>query len=138
MTIQDILAKTTIHADRYAMAAISYIYNAFGEITLSKECWPWGRDLQFEWQHINDANLAITYAQLMLEKAKNINNDLSNNEDDTQDNINISNELSNQLNILQKNIKKIFENINDINKSNEYINEVSHNVSNKISNISNE
>lgn len=140
MTLREILVNKNIHADTYAMAAISYIFNAFGDIVRSKDYWPFGKNLNFDWNIISDTNLAITYAELCLEKAreKHNKNDESvetqiNNESITTSSS--GNELSDQLRLLSKRLNKVIDKLNSINTSNININNVSEEVISKISNI---
>ena len=141
MTLREILANKNIHADTYAMAAISYIFNAFGDIVRSKDYWPFGKILNFDWHIISDTNLAITCAELCLERAREKHNE--NDESvETQINNNESittsysgNELSDQLRLLSKRLNKVIDKLNSINTSNTNINNVSEEVISKISNI---
>ena len=49
MSIYEIIENNNIHSDRYAMAAISCIFKAFGDPIRSKEFWPWGDKVQCPW-----------------------------------------------------------------------------------------
>ena len=71
MTINEIIENENIRSDRYAMAAISYIFKAFGDSNRSKEYWPWGRDVQCEWTPSKGTSNDITQAELLLKRAKN-------------------------------------------------------------------
>ena len=71
MTINEIIENENICSDRYAMAAISYIFKAFGDSNRSREYWPWGRDIQCEWTPSKGTSNDITQAELLLKRAKN-------------------------------------------------------------------
>ena len=71
MTINEIIENENIRSDRYAMAAISYIFKAFGDTNRSKEYWPWGRDVQCEWTPSKGTSNDITQAEQLLKRAKN-------------------------------------------------------------------
>lgn len=71
MTINEIIENENICSDRYAMAAISYIFKAFGDSNRSREYWPWGRDVQCEWTPSKGTSNDITQAELLLKRAKN-------------------------------------------------------------------
>lgn len=70
MTINEIIENENIRSDRYAMAAISYIFKAFGDSTRSKEYWPWGKDVQCEWIPSKGTSDDIKQAELLLKRAK--------------------------------------------------------------------
>ena len=71
MTINEIIENENIRSDRYAMAAISYIFKAFGDSIRSKEYWPWGKDVQCEWTPSKGTSNDITQAELLLKRTKN-------------------------------------------------------------------
>lgn len=71
MTINEIIENENIRSDRYAMAAISYIFKAFGDSNRSREYWPWGKDVQCEWTSSKGTSSDITQAELLLKRAKN-------------------------------------------------------------------
>lgn len=71
MSINEIIENENIRSDRYAMAAISFIFKAFGDSTRSKEYWPWGKDVQCEWTPSKGTSYDITQADLLLRRAKN-------------------------------------------------------------------
>lgn len=49
LTIDHMLANDNILADRFGMAAISYIFKAFGDDVRSKEYWPWSEKSNCMW-----------------------------------------------------------------------------------------
>ena len=49
LTLDQIRQNENIKSDRFGMAAISYIFRAFGDRIRSKEYWPWGKDINFPW-----------------------------------------------------------------------------------------
>ncbi len=71
MSINEIIENENIRSDRYAMAAISFIFKAFGDSIRSKEYWPWGKDVQCEWTPSKGTSYDITQADLLLRHAKN-------------------------------------------------------------------
>lgn len=71
MSINEIIENENIRSDRYAMAAISFIFKAFGDSIRSKEYWPWGKDVQCEWTPPKGTSYDITQADLLLRRAKN-------------------------------------------------------------------
>lgn len=79
MTLQQILENENIKADRFGMAAISYIFKAFGDDIRSKEYWPWGSTVNFPWEEskgletdLTNANLCITQAKIRSKKESTI------------------------------------------------------------------
>lgn len=60
-TLENFLKNKNIKADRFAMAAISYIFKAFGDNIRSKEYWPWGDKVNFPWGDEDLDNLEHTY-----------------------------------------------------------------------------
>ena len=71
MSINEIIENENIRSDRYAMAAISFIFKAFGDSIRSKEYWPWGKDVQCKWTPSKGTSYDITQADLLLRRAKN-------------------------------------------------------------------
>ena len=71
MSINEIIENENIRSDRYAMAAISFIFKAFGDSIRSKEYWPGGKDVQCEWTPSKGTSYDITQADLLLRRAKN-------------------------------------------------------------------
>lgn len=53
MTSNEILVlnNDNIRSDKFAAAAISYIYKAFGDIIRSKEIWPFSNKVNLGWQN---------------------------------------------------------------------------------------
>lgn len=115
MTIYEIIENNNIQADRYAMAAISCIFKAFGDSTRSKEFWPWGDKVQCPWTITKGTNKDITDAELLLERARlkyieeNNNSEKINYFDNDMNNIsnNDIKSLQSQMNKIRLNIKKI-------------------------------
>ena len=70
MTINEIIENNNIQSDRYAMAAISCIFKAFGDSIRSKEYWPWGKDIQCEWMPSKGILDDIKQAELLLKRAR--------------------------------------------------------------------
>ena len=81
LTLYEILENENIKADRFGMAAISYIFKAFGDNVRSKEYWPWGDKVDFPWNSDKNAYLVrdegirlsdLSYALACLYKAYEI------------------------------------------------------------------
>lgn len=53
-TLDQLFQNENIKADRFALAAISYIFKAFGDNIRSKEYWPWGINVNFSWDNGKD------------------------------------------------------------------------------------
>lgn len=53
-SLNDFLKNENIKPDRFGMAAISYIFKAFGDVIRSKEYWPWGETVNFSWDNGKD------------------------------------------------------------------------------------
>jgi hypothetical protein len=135
MTLTEILEHESIRSDRYALAAISHIYKAFGDPIRSKECWPWGRDVQFEWYPSQGTDKDITEAELLLERARTkFEEEISSDNEYTKlnDNIGSMDDLTKQAKLLRNKLMKINRHINKINKSNENIIKVSEEIESKI------
>ena len=127
MSIYEIIENENIRSDRYAMAAISCIFKAFGDSIRSKEIWPWGKDVQCEWYPSKGTKIDILESELLLERSlKKIEEETVSENDKNIDNTYIMNldknitELKRKLNKLQNNISNI-KNISKevINVSNE-------------------
>ena len=135
MTLNEILEHSAIRSDRYALAAISHIYKAFGDNVRSKEYWPWGRDVQCEWYPSKGTNTDITEAELLLERARikfeeeqKTNKDYSKINDDI-----MKTTFDKEIKKLRTRLQKVGRNIKTINKSNESIVKVSEETDSKIS-----
>jgi len=137
MTINEIIENENIRSDRYAMAAISYIFKAFGDNNRSKEYWPWGRDVQCEWTSSKGTNNDITYAQLLLERARikfdeeqTINNDYSKINDDI-----MTNTFDKQMKELRRRINKLAINMKRINSSSQEVISVSNRANDVVDSV---
>ena len=60
-TLEQLFQNENIKADRFALAAISYIFKAFGDVLRSKEYWPWGSTVNFSWDNGKD-NITDSYS----------------------------------------------------------------------------
>ena len=131
MTLSDILENNNIHSDKYARAAISHIYKAFGDNVRSKEWWPWGTSVPFKWYPSKGINTDILEAELLLEKARIKSVGESNTNINSSDLLSEIKSLANLNNYLydMKNNLKTVNNISD------KINEISEETSSKIDNI---
>ena len=131
MTLSDILENNNIHSDKYARAAISHIYKAFGDNVRSKEWWPWGTSVPFKWYPSKGINTDILEAELLLEKARIKSVGESNTNINSSDFLSEIKSLANLNNYLydMKNNLKTINNISD------KINEISEGTNSKIDNI---
>lgn len=137
MTLNEILEHESIRSDRYALAAISHIYKAFGDPIRSKECWPWGRDVQCEWYPSKGTNKDITEAELLLERAR-IKFEEEQNKDSVEykkirDNISMEDTFNKQIKELRRRLNKAAKHASNITKSSDNIISVSKEVDSKIS-----
>ena len=137
MTINEIIENENIRSDRYAMAAISYIFKAFGDSNRSREYWPWGRDVQCEWTSSKGTNNDITYAQLLLERARIkfdkeqiINNDYPKINDDI-----MTNTFDKQMKELRRRINKLAINMKRINSSSQEVISVSNRANDVVDSV---
>ena len=126
MKVDELKYNSIIKADRWGMAAISYIFQAFGDFIRSKEYWPWGETVNCEWEKV-DPNIAFKYAKLCLEEASgraaiDVINELK--VDNNYTDFNNSIDTTKDLRYVEESIKDI-DNINDILLSyNENINNI--------------
>ena len=139
MTIYEMIMNDNIRSDRYAMAAISNIFKAFGDDIRSKEFWPWGDKVQCPWTISKGTDEDISEAELLLERARLKYND------ETEININNEkyystvsmNNLNKNIKDLQKQVEKIQRNINKINQSSSHSTEVSTETTKAINKLNN-
>ena len=138
MTIYEMMMNNNVHSDRYAMAAISYIFKAFGDDIRSKEFWPWGDKVQCPWTISKGTNIDIGEAELLLERARlkydeeteasNINDKIY-NEDTMKDS------FAKNIKELQKRINKIQLNIGKVVKASDHTNTVSEQTTDTINKL---
>lgn len=119
MTIYEIIDNKNIRSDRYAMAAISCIFKAFGDHIRSKEYWPWGDKVQCSWTPTKGTIGDIIDAEFLLERALEKYEDELNNS--TQEiyikSVNMD-ECTKQIRELKKRLNKVKVNTNKIIKTN--------------------
>ena len=147
MTLQQILENENIKADRFGMAAISYIFKAFGDNIRSKEYWPWGDKVDFPWDNgkdtissdkIQDAlnisnwttygNLSdLTRAMLCLKEAQVRSHE--------EEHIEIKRNNSNSIKDLKKRLDRINMSVKDADTLSQNINETSTEYEEKGNNI---
>ena len=135
MTLNEIIEHEKIRSDRYALAAISHIYKAFGDPIRSKECWPWGRDVQCEWYPSQGTNKDITEAELLLERARikfEEETSSTNEYANLTGNETMKDDFSKEIKKLRKRLNKLTNNLSSINKSNTEINNISEDIDSKI------
>jgi len=135
MTIDEILLNDNIRSDRYAMAAISFIFNAFGDSVRSKEYWPWSEKVNCEWPKTKGTEIDISYAQLFLDRALNKYNDEIENNKINLNNDSMDNTFKNDIRSLKKRINKVKFNTKTIIKSTNELNNISDNTTQNIEKI---
>ena len=137
MTLYEILEHDKIRSDRYALAAISHIFKAFGDPIRSKEYWPWGRDVQCEWYPTQGTNKDITEAELLLERARTKFEEEQNQDTidykKITDSISMEDTFGKQIKDLRRRLRKLSRNAKDITKASENIINTSEEVDSKIS-----
>ena len=121
LTLTQIRENENIKADRFGMAAISYIFKAFGDRIRSKEYWPWGRDINFPWDNETYDSYEINYNKNLLLAIECLEEAISrlNNDTETQYNDISTKSLEKRLALLKnklKNINTISEKINETSK----------------------
>ena len=99
LTLENFLNNENIKADRFGMAAISYIFKAFGDNIRSKEYWPWGDKIDFPWEESNGFETDLTNANLCITQAK-----LRSHE---EEHIEIKKNISNNIKELKKRLERI-------------------------------
>ena len=129
MNLDALKENKNIRADRFAMAAISYIFKAFSDNKRSIDYWPWsGKDAEYlEWEDstgkTNDLYMAI---HLLTEAINRVNNE---NTDSGEINDDPNNEKSNIFDKTTKEYKRrinqITTNLNNLNNSISITNKVS-------------
>lgn len=134
MTINEIIEHENIRSDRYAMAAISYIFKAFGDPIRSKEYWPWGKDVQYKWYPSRGTNIDITEAELLLERARQKFEEETNSTSEyTKLTVDTTMDYNKEIKQLQKRLNKFTRNLSTVTKSNNAIKNISEETSSKIS-----
>jgi len=135
MTIQQLIISenTNITPERYCEAAISYIYNSFGNIKRSKEYWPFNNStFGILWEPVDNKQSGLFIAKQLIECAINRQNIIDENEDnDSYD----SNTLSNSINSINRQLNSINQKVSNINKTSEAIENTSNDTTNEINNI---
>ena len=71
LTLEQIAQNENIKPDRFGMAAISFIFKAFGDNIRSKEYWPWGKDVQCRWATSKGTKKDLDDAIFLLKTAFN-------------------------------------------------------------------
>jgi len=139
MTLTEILEHKQIRSDRYAMAAISCIYKAFGDPIRSKECWPWGRDVQCEWLPSiglqQDIMQAVQLLDRALERYEEEQEQISNNTYAKINDNNTMGDLDKQIKSLKRRLNKATLNLGKFNKTSNSILNVSEATTDKISEV---
>ena len=138
MTIYEMMMNNNVHADRYAMAAISNIFKAFGDDIRSKEFWPWGDKVQCPWTITKGTEKDIEDAELLLERARlryiEENGDPVQINDKTDT---MTNSFSNQIKDLQNRINKLRLNTKKVNKASQNTINVSKETQDSIDKLTN-
>ena len=127
MTIHEILENENILADRFGMAAISYIFKAFGDNIRSKEYWPWSEKVNCPWVKSEGAAKDIQTA------IKILNRTLSVIENEDEERI----ETDPSIRDLRRRLSKSTTSIKSSENVTEKINETSRSTSTELLNITN-
>ena len=129
MNLEALKENKNIRADRFAMAAISYIFKAFSDNERSKDYWPWsGKDAAYlEWEEstgkTNDLYMAI---HLLTEAINRVNNENSDGgEIDDDPNNEKSNIFDKTTKEYKRRINQITTNLKNLNNSISVTNDVS-------------
>lgn len=129
MTANEVLVLNNdkIRSDKFAAAAISYIYKAFGDIIRSKEIWPFSNKVNLGWQNSKgteqDCLDAMNFLVRALEKyEKEI-------EEETSKDTLSGDDFIKKLRYMLDNISK---EIKIVNNTSDNINATSNNVENEI------
>lgn len=135
LTLDQILENENIKADRYGMAAISYIFKAFGDVVRSKEYWPWGDTVNFPWENDNndiygDSLDSLTRAILCLNTAKK-----RIRESENTNKIEIKKDTVNSVNSLKKRLSRIGFTNKNINNVTNSIESTSKDINDKINKL---
>ena len=70
-TLEQLFQNENIKADRFGMAAISYIFKAFGDTLRSQEYWPWSEKVNLPWESSKGTDYDLTIAIELLNEAIN-------------------------------------------------------------------
>lgn len=126
-----ILGRNDIRSDKFAAAAISYIYKAFGDIIRSKEIWPFSNKVNLGWQNSKgteqDCLDAMDFLIRALEKYE-----LEIEKETNQTNLS-GDDFIKKLRYMLNNISK---EIKIVNNTSDNINTTSNNVENEIDKLS--
>lgn len=131
LTIDHMINNENIKADRFGMAAISYIFKAFGDDIRSKEYWPWSEKDNCRWPGLrgeyHSRDEYMMWAKRTLERASvnsyTVDDQTSNDE---------KNPIDISLIQLKERLKKSVDNVIDINDTNKNINKTSNEIHTKI------
>lgn len=139
MTVDEIMLNENIRSDRYAMAAISFIFNAFGDPIRSKEYWPWGEKVQCAWRPTKGTDIDISYAKLLLERARiKYEEEISENEENYKINTNIvMDDLRKNIKQLQNRLNRVKINVKNIVSATSELNNINDNTQKTVNDITN-
>lgn len=129
MNLEALKENKSIKADRFAMAAISYIFKAFSDNKRSIDYWPWsGKDAEYlEWEDstgkTNDLYMAINLLTEAINRVNNENTDSGEiNDDPNNEKSNIFDKTTKEY---KRRINQITTNLNNLNNSISVTNKVS-------------
>lgn len=117
-TFERIRQNKNIKADRFGMAAISCIFNAFGDKIRSKEFWPWGDVVNIPWEESSGTITELGDAIRLLTEAQ-IRSDYEGKVEIKRERSNNIKELRRRLahlNINKKTLNSVTDNINNTSK----------------------
>lgn len=143
-----ILNNSKISSDKYGLAAVSYIYKAFGNFVRSKELWPFSEKLNQEWEESKgceyDCVFAISLLLRALEKYREEIGKSSQDSDSTETDDTENNEEQKSKYVLEDNnfvklarfILKFAEtNIDIINETSDAVNSETEKINDNINDI---
>lgn len=134
MNISELIENKNIKADRFGMAAISYIFKAFGDNERSKYYWPFGKNTGVnwysEWEDDGGKLKDLTIAFKLLLEAENRYNNTSNT-----DNITVSQTTSKTIKDFSKTLNILANKLKISNSTSKNINNTSNDTYKKFNGI---
>lgn len=144
LRLSQLQENKNIKSDRFAMAAISFIYKAFNDISSSKACWPWsGRDdANLVWEPSSGVSQDLIMARSLIilanQRYKEETQNESSNVDDGSFKTSYNKdykpttikEFKRKLNALKGSMKQVNNVSNNLNKKVEDMNEETNDLKN--------
>ena len=123
-----ILGRNDIRSNKFAAAAISYIYNAFGDIIRSKESWPFSSKKELGWQNSKgtEEDLKSAFQFLLASYNKYLNENSKSNDVIP---------ISNTINDIKTELEDIDKELDLIDSISESIDNITNDTNDKINNV---